>query len=56
VTPATAVAVAVAAGEVAVGDALAVEADVAGAVTEAEVLPHPAAARAASPNPHDAKR
>ena len=56
VTPATVVEVAVAAGEVAVGDTLAVGAPVAGVVTELEVLPHPAAARAATPNPHDAMR
>src|ERR1019366_9519798 len=61
-TPATVVDVAVAAGEVAagagaaVGDAEAVGAAVAGVVTEVEVLPHPAAARAATPNTHDAMR
>jgi hypothetical protein len=61
VTPATVVDVAVAAGEVAAGvlvvagDAVTVGAAVAGVAT-VEVLPHPAAARAATPNPHQAMR
>jgi hypothetical protein len=61
-TPATVVDVGVAAGEVAagavaaVGDAAAVGTAVAGVVTEVDVLPHPAAARAAAPNTHDAMR
>jgi hypothetical protein len=54
VTPDTVVDVAV--GVVAVVEPVAVGAAVAGVATEVEVLPHPAAARAAIPSAHDAMR
>lgn len=56
VIPASDVGVAVAGADVAAGAVVAVGAVVAGTVTKVVVPPHPAAARAASPNTHDAMR